>query len=654
MADSIVPAGPISVPQRGGSQEVGRVIPSGPIAAPNRPAPTEPAGWGETLSDAAKAFGSGIARGATALADLPADAVNLGYDAAEYVTGKEVPDWMRRSSMMAIPGGMTRGITGQSATEALTEAAPQVMEYEPSTRTGRYARTTGEFIPGSVAAALSGGTSLLPTVLTTGVAPAITSEFAGEKARELYPSSQWAEPAARLAGSIFGGMAASKLDTGLRSIISPGGGADPARLRAAEELRSRGIPVTAGQATRSPSVLGAEADTAAGQAIAGASPTSPQAKAFTAATMRYLGSADDLATPEAMSAAKTQIVDRMTQALDGVDVPPSLPLSSKVADAAKFYAEMTPGAERFPLIRNIINRINQGQPITGDQLATWRSNLGELLFHPNKGVSGTAFMLRDAIDDAIENSMMAMGQPERIAAWREARDQYRNFLAVQDAIKVTKEAGINGIVTPKDLMAALAKQDKSGVVTGTRGEIGDFARSSMDLLQPLPASGSRGIIDAAVRKVGPLAAAGGAGFGALQASQFAGLGPILTGAATAAAVARPLYEAAKDAVMSNAMRPSFQRYLQNQLVNPSTGFSPAGSAARSAMSGIPSYGAQADGGRIERRAGGRVGVAHDKLADQLVGAAERAKKGISKDTETLLDMPDDHIAHALEVANRSI
>lgn len=63
---------------------------------------------------------------------------------------------------------------------------------------------------------------------------------------------------------------------------------------------------------------------------------------------------------------------------------------------------------------------------------------------------------------------------------------------------------------------------------------------------------------------------------------------------------------------------------------------------------------RAHGGRVERKAGGRVGVGHDRLADQLVGAAERAKKGINKDTETLLDMPDDHIAHALEVANRSI
>lgn len=64
--------------------------------------------------------------------------------------------------------------------------------------------------------------------------------------------------------------------------------------------------------------------------------------------------------------------------------------------------------------------------------------------------------------------------------------------------------------------------------------------------------------------------------------------------------------------------------------------------------------AEAHGGRVERKAGGRVGIDHERLADQLVGAAERAKKGISKGTEQLLDLPDDHIAHALELANRSI
>lgn len=57
--------------------------------------------------------------------------------------------------------------------------------------------------------------------------------------------------------------------------------------------------------------------------------------------------------------------------------------------------------------------------------------------------------------------------------------------------------------------------------------------------------------------------------------------------------------------------------------------------------------------RIGRKSGGRVS-SHDTEADQLVRAAERAKKELSASTEPLLNHSDDVVAHALEVANRSI
>ena len=57
--------------------------------------------------------------------------------------------------------------------------------------------------------------------------------------------------------------------------------------------------------------------------------------------------------------------------------------------------------------------------------------------------------------------------------------------------------------------------------------------------------------------------------------------------------------------------------------------------------------------RMGRKRGGAV-KSHDMAADQLVRAAERAKKGWSAETEPLLNQSDDAVAHALEVANRSI
>jgi hypothetical protein len=62
---------------------------------------------------------------------------------------------------------------------------------------------------------------------------------------------------------------------------------------------------------------------------------------------------------------------------------------------------------------------------------------------------------------------------------------------------------------------------------------------------------------------------------------------------------------------------------------------------------------QSAGGRIERKAGGRIS-SHEGRADRLVRMAEQAKQRINSATESLLDSHDDHIAKALEVAQQNI
>lgn len=62
---------------------------------------------------------------------------------------------------------------------------------------------------------------------------------------------------------------------------------------------------------------------------------------------------------------------------------------------------------------------------------------------------------------------------------------------------------------------------------------------------------------------------------------------------------------------------------------------------------------QAAGGRIGRKAGGRVGNPGD-AAERLILAAERAKKNQGNATSALLQMPDEAITKALAVANEHI
>ena len=71
------------------------------------------------------------------------------------------------------------------------------------------------------------------------------------------------------------------------------------------------------------------------------------------------------------------------------------------------------------------------------------------------------------------------------------------------------------------------------------------------------------------------------------------------------------------------------------------------------------YGAWKDdghafGGRAMRASGGRTGIDHSAKAASLIRLAERAKKNHGKNTEPLLNLPDETITKALSVANESI
>lgn len=63
---------------------------------------------------------------------------------------------------------------------------------------------------------------------------------------------------------------------------------------------------------------------------------------------------------------------------------------------------------------------------------------------------------------------------------------------------------------------------------------------------------------------------------------------------------------------------------------------------------------QADGGRIERASGGKVGKSVDHLVNRLMKMAKDAKKVSDKRTEPLLNAPDEAIVKALDIAQQAI
>ena len=618
------------------------VKPSGPSDEELLTAVGQPPAPPSVPEDMAKSFGSGLVRGSASLADMPNEIVQGGLGMIERATGRQYPDWVKSGASYFLPGGMNRALTGESSKEQITRELPSVMGYKPKTTAGRYSSTVGEFLPGAVA----GPGGVARNIITGDILPALGSEFLGQTFEG--STNKYVEPAARLVGAILGSFGVNALESLGRKAISPGGGASPQRLAAADTLTKAGVPVTAGQKTGSPSILAAEGDTAAGQAFASAAPDSPQMQAFTAATMQKFGSNSPVASEEAMDAAQKAIVDRMQNAVAGVDVMPTYPLMSSLSDAKKGYFSNTNVTVRPPIIEDIIAEVQHaartGQPIPASTMAAWRTNLGNHLYSTDNFVADAAYNVRSALDDAIENSMTAAGQPEKMAAWRESRDQYRNYLAAEFALKPNKDRGILGIITPQDLVNSVMKQDRRGLITGRRGEIGDLAKSGVLVGKPLPAP--RG--NQTLRKFAPFAefaSALPAGFGALQGAAFLGLGPVGTALTTGAAVGVPIADAARRAILRQSMRPMVQKYLGNQLVNPEIPSSAVAPAVRGAALSMDD--------RQNRKSGGRVS-SHDADADQLVKDAERAKKGWSEETEPLLKQTDEAVAHALEVANRSI
>jgi hypothetical protein len=62
----------------------------------------------------------------------------------------------------------------------------------------------------------------------------------------------------------------------------------------------------------------------------------------------------------------------------------------------------------------------------------------------------------------------------------------------------------------------------------------------------------------------------------------------------------------------------------------------------------------AAGGRVPRKSGGKVQSGHQHLVDRLFRLGEQAKKTEKAHTEPLLDLPDETVAKALDVAQRAI
>lgn len=422
------------------------------------------------------------------------------------------------------------------------------MGYEPQTTAGEYAQTIGEFAPGMAA----GPGGILSRAAGNVVIPALASEAAGQ----ITEGSKF-EPLARLTAAVTAPMAAGAIG---RRMISPFGGADDIALQQADILERAGVPVTAGQRVASRSLRALEDSSA---------PSEEQLEAFTRAALRSIGSNSSRATADVLDDAAKRIgsvFDDVTQNLQ-VSVPASAKKS--IDDAVATYQSLAPTGAQAPVISQVAQRIDDAisgvRPIDADELMTWRSRVSKLTTSSDAATRTAAQDALETLDDVIEGSLTAAGRVDDVARLAEARRQYRDFLAIENAAsRATTE---RGILTPAALESSIRTQSRSQLARGGRGDIGELASAAGDVLKPTPA-----VLPGGLRAIqGTVPAIGGAAGFATGGLPGAVMGALAPSAAQRLMQTRPA-----------------QAYLANQLIDPTV---QRLTTAQRMLLGLPAVGA---------------------------------------------------------------
>jgi hypothetical protein len=445
---------------------------------------------GERLGELIRGAGAGFERGAAQLAGLPGtigDLMNVGaVRAANAIFGTDLQTTQEATGAPGL-------LSGRSIQDALAAATGGESEFRAPGTSGAYAGTIGEFLPG----ALGGPGSML----RYGVIPGAASEAAGQATE-----GTALEPYARVVAPIVASLLAGR----------PGAFAgDDEAARMANVVEQAGVRgVTAGQARGSQPLMRMEGMLQA---------TDKQLEDFTAATLKMLGSSDNVATPANLMKIEKSLVDQMDNAVSGVSVVPSAANSGAAVNIAKNYVERVPAGQLTPRVRGIANEISAfskgGKPVSLSQLKEWRSDIGKLTVSLDPATREAAHSLRNLLDEMTDSALIAAGRESDIAALAKARESYRNYIGVRDAASRANAEG--GILSPQVLNQSMIRaQGREAYATGRGTPMTDFTRSSAATLRPAPAVSAGGV--RSISEALP-AALGAAGAGAAIS---AGLGPL--------------------------------------------------------------------------------------------------------------------------------
>lgn len=505
-----------------------------------------------TAMDVVKSGASGLARGAVSLPGMPGtigDALDAGGQWAlrkgyQAVTGKEpTRDGGAVERFFAprdpeveekLTGFRPASLNGQNLTSLLSDATGGATDYEPQTRAGKFAATTGEFLPGAMVA---GGMSP-SNLMRFGVAPAVTSEGAGQ----LTEGTAY-EPYARLAGALLGPAIPSLA----KRAISPAP-ISPERQKLVDTLSKEGINLTAGQKTGREWLRYAESELGGSK---GAAFMERQGEQFTGAALKRAGIKADRATPEVMDDAFTRIGQQFDDLAVRNTLVPDQQMIADIGTVAREYGSMVPQSARAPIVEDMLNDITTAIKTKGYLSGQAYQSVTSRLARAARGTKdpelGNALRgIRESLDDAMERSIGA-NNPADAGAWQAARKEYRNMLVLEKSAAASGAEG--GIISPAQLRNATVQQGKRAYVRG-QGDFAELARAGSGVMKSLPQSGTAPRTAARNLGTGTLSLLG-AGGGASAGGPIGAVAGALLGAGIPAVAGKALFSKAGRAYLGN-------------------------------------------------------------------------------------------------------
>jgi hypothetical protein len=353
-------------------------------------------------------------------------------------------------------------------------------------------QAAGSILSSAPAASLLSGGSLASnvtrgTVIGGGLGAA---QGAGE-ADEMDSVLKEAYDAAK-AGAVTGAAVPLAIAGG-RRLVSPIR-APAERAPLVNVLQKEGIDLTAGQRTSSRPLQYIESTLGDMPGAGGAASEVQrrQGQQYTQAVLKRVGSNAKLATPDALDDAYKVI----GQQFDDLAARNTLQIDKKfaldVGRTVKEYVELVNPSQRAPVVGGIVEDIismsrENGGKIPGELYQSLRSRLDRAARGTkDPELGGFLRSMRDALDGGMQRSIPPTSGDA--AAWRIARKQYRNFLAIEKAATGAGEKAAEGYISPALLRGAVKDQGRRAYARG-QGDLAELARAGV-LLNPLPNSGT--------------------------------------------------------------------------------------------------------------------------------------------------------------------